>query len=145
MNVRLNTGTSLEGKPEHYSCIQYLCAKSSSGVWLGESTRSAGPERVQGLQSTLCSSLDAPHSPCISSSQLPDPGHLPQLYCLQNCDGNSKVTLWFTSVVICIEVLVIIRSSLTQSQHEPKVLIDSVRWWLKQTTFSLIRQQLAKD
>ena len=35
-------------------------AESSGGAWLGESVRSAGSDRVQGLQSTPNSSLDVP-------------------------------------------------------------------------------------
>lgn len=59
MNERLKIGTSFEGEPEHHNC---LFVHTGAAV----SNNLVSPPAVStGAPSTLCSSLDAPHSPCI--------------------------------------------------------------------------------
>lgn len=98
----------------------YYCAESSDGAWYGESVRPAGSDRVGGGSSPLHAALWMfPCQPCIPSSPLPGP-----------VLSNSKVRRDkpVTSVVICIELLFIIRPSLTDTTST--LPVGSVTVWL---------------
>lgn len=118
---------------ERARAIQLYIRVQRAAVEYDESIRSAGSDRVQGLQSTRGSSLDVPHSPCIPLPQLSDPGpESSTVILLTDLNRRSHAKLQYdkhtvTSVVICIELLVIIRPALTRRRRHPNACFTLIQ------------------
>lgn len=118
---------------ERARALQLYIRVQRAAVEYDESIRSAGSDRVQGLQSTRGSSLDVPHSPCIPLPQLSDPGpESSTVILLTDLNRRSHAKLQYdkhtvTSVVICIELLVIIRPALTRRRRHPNACFTLIQ------------------
>lgn len=129
MDESLSMGTSFEGEPEQ-SCI-LVCREQQCGAirWVctPHGSRSTGAP----VHSVLLSGC----SPCIPSLQLPDPEHVSStlgiacsiITVTQRCSVLNCQKYSYNPVVVCIELLVFVRPSQTQSQYYLQPLLSHNR------------------